>query len=128
MRFLCIGYFDPAKMDALSPAEVATVMNECPFHMERLRQTGRMQLVAGTDNPVKRLRRVDGHLQVFDGLDAGASSKIGCVFIVEAADIDEAVGLAAMHPTTQIAGGEPLGWWTEVRPIHYFEAQPDELE
>jgi hypothetical protein len=46
---------------------------------------------------------------------------LGAIFIIEATDMEEAVRIARLHPTTQIPGGEQLGWFLEVRPIpHYF--------
>jgi len=43
------------------------------------------------------------------------SKEIGGVFVVEAADLDEVVELASLHPAGRM--GEELGWHVEVRPL-----------
>ncbi len=125
MKFLCVGHFDPVKMQALSPEAVEEAMRECPAHMDTMYGTDRVVLVAGADNETRLLRRAGGKLVVSDR-ETEAKAKIGCVFILEATDMDEAVRLAALHPTTQIDAGEGLGWYTEVRPVHYFYEDKDE--
>ena len=124
MKYLCIGYFDPVRMDALPKDEVAALMNQCPPHMDTLYGTGKVKLVAGADNESRFLRSVGGKMRVSDGPAPSSNARIGCVFILETADLQEAVQLASLHPTTQITAGEDLGWYTEVRPVHYF--YPDE--
>lgn len=122
-RFLCIGYFDPARMQALTPDAVEAVMRECPPHMDTLHATGRVAGVAGVENEARYLRLAGGKLDASEYEADGTRARIGCVFILEAADMEEAVQLAALHPTTQVAEGEHLGWYTEVRPIRsYFAA------
>ena len=121
MKYLCLGYFDPAKMDALSRAQVDTVMGECPAHMETLYQSGRVALVAGVDAEATYLRRVGGEMEAANGLTAASQAKVGCVFLIEAADMADAVRIASLHPTTQVAAGEHLGWYTEIRPVHSFQ-------
>lgn len=126
MKYLCIGYFDPTRMDALPEGKAEALMRQCPPHMDTLYGTGKVQLVAGADNESRFLRPAGGQVSVSDGPAPSPNARIGCVFILEAADWQEAVQLASLHPTTQVAGGEELGWYTEVRPVHYF--YPDEAQ
>ena len=125
MKFLCVGYFDPAKMQASSPEAVDAALRECPPHMDVLYETDKVSLVAGVENQAKYLRRVGGALRILDQEEDGRT--IGCVFILEASTMEEAVQLASLHPTTQIAEGEYFGWYTEVRPIHYFRGGTGDL-
>ena len=122
MKYLCVGYFDPIKMDRLDPVEIDALMASCLPHMEQLRETGRMLLVAGTDTSAKHIKKINDRIEISEEANQENAAKIGCVFIVEAGDMSEAVRLASLHPTTQVEAGEKLGWWTEIRPIHFFES------
>lgn len=50
---------------------------------------------------------------------AEAKELFGGFFIIEAADKDEAVRLASLHPAAML--GESVGWGIEVHPIGFFE-------
>lgn len=121
MKYLCIGYLDKKKMDALSKAQIDTAMSECPAFMEEFYDSGKVLFVAGTPTEIKSMRRVDGRVNITDSPAAGAHEAIGCVFLVEATDIEDAIKVAALHPTTRIAAGEKLGFRIGISPVHYFE-------
>jgi hypothetical protein len=121
MRYLCVGYYDREKMDALPKATIDAVMSECPPFMEELYNSGKVFLVAGTEPEAKVLRRVGGEVRIADGPLRGGHEMIGCVFLVEALDIADAVRVASLHPTTRIAAGEQLGGRIGISPVHYFE-------
>ena len=121
MKYLCVGYIDPKKMDALSKAQVDAVMSECPAFMEEFYGSGKVLLVAGTVPEAKSMRRVDGRVKITDGPAGGTHEAIGCVFLVEATDIEDAMRVASLHPTTRIAAGEKLGFRIAISPVHYFE-------
>jgi hypothetical protein len=46
---------------------------------------------------------------------------IGCVFLVEATEIADAMRVTPLHPTTRIGAGEKLGFRLGISPVHYFE-------
>jgi hypothetical protein len=46
---------------------------------------------------------------------------IGSAFLIEARDMEEAIRVASLHPSTQVSAGEQFGWCIKIRPIHYFE-------
>lgn len=121
MKFLCLGYLDSGKMDALPPAQVQAVLAECPPHLAEFHATGKVLLVAGTGSEAGSLQRVDGRLQRTTRRSGEDRTEIGCVFLVEAADLDEAVRIAALHPTTRIAAGERLGFRIGIHPVQSLE-------
>lgn len=121
MRYLCLGYFNPSIMNGLPEAEIEAVMAECRSYMPELYKTGQVIVDAGLELETKYLRRVDGRVKVTDGPFAEAKELIGSAFIIEAADMEEAIRVASLHPTTMVGAGEQLGWRVEIRPIHYFE-------
>jgi len=120
VKFLCLGYLDASKVDALSKTELDGVMRECRPHMETLYKTERVIVDAGLDRESRCLRRVNGKVRVVDGPYIESKEMIGGVFLIEARDMEDAIRLASLHPTTQVAAGEDLGWAVEIRPLHYF--------
>lgn len=121
MKYLCAGYFDQEKMDALSKAQIDAFMSECPPFMEEFYNSGKVSLVAGTDSEARGLRRVNGEVKVTSGPVGGGHETIGCVFLVEARDIEEAMCVALLHPTTRIGAGEKLGFRLGISPVHSFD-------
>ena len=121
MKYLCLGYLDPKKMDDRPKEEINVIMNQCQPHLERFYNSGQVIIDAGLDSQTKTLKRVNGKVTVIDGPFAETKEMIGSVFIIEAQDMEEAVQLASLHPTTQLDEGEEFGWRLEIRPIHYFE-------
>jgi len=121
MNFLCVGYYDQEKIDALSEAQLKAVMGECPPFMEEFYDSGKVFLVAGSDAEAKVMRRVGGEVRITDSSTGGGRESVGCVFLVEALDIADAVRVASLHPTTRIAAGEQLGFRLGISPIHSLE-------
>jgi hypothetical protein len=75
----------------------------------------------GVETEVKSLRRHNGKIKVTDNALVEFDERIGSVFLIEANDMEEAIRVASLHPTTQLDAGEELGWKIEIRPVHYFE-------
>lgn len=121
MKFLCLGYFDRAKVAALPQAELDAIMRECGPHMTELHDSGHLIVDAGLELETCCLRRVNGRVRVIDGPFAEAKEVIGGAFLIEAEDMDEAIRVACLHPTTRVAAGERLGWGIAIRPLHFFE-------
>jgi hypothetical protein len=107
-------------MDALSETELAAAMGECATHLNELHASGRVIVDVGLGQECRSLRRVADKLAVTDGPFAESKEVIGSAVLIEARDMDEAVRLASLHPTTRVSAGEQLGWRLEVRPVHYF--------
>ncbi|OZS76701.1 hypothetical protein CF394_15330 [Tetzosporium hominis] len=120
MIFVCMGYFDKDKMHQLPSEEFETLMAACQPHMEALKMTGNVLVDAGLDSEVTSLKRREGKVYVTDGLEAASSELIGSVFLIEADTLQQAIELAALHPTTQLDEAEKFGWRTEIRPVHTF--------
>jgi hypothetical protein len=124
MKFLCIGYFSPPAMSALSREELDQVMAKCGPHLREFYGTGQVLMDAGLGSSSRLMRQRDGAVQVTDGACTEAGEVIGSVFLIEAADTKDALRVAALHPTTQVPEGEFLGWRIEVRPVDYSGPPP----
>lgn len=121
MKFLCLGYFDQEKMGALPKASIDTVMGECEPHMRAFHNTGKVLVDAGLAWETTLLRRVQGEVVSYTDSVKGRTLRVGGVQIIEANDLEEAILIAKLHPTTQVPSGEQLGWTLEIRPIDFFE-------
>ncbi|MGM0881538.1 MAG: YciI family protein [Bacillota bacterium] len=123
MQFLCLGYLDSAKMDALPKEEIDSVMRECQPHLEELYMSGQVMIDAGLSSETKCLRRANGKVKITDGPFIETKEMIGSAFLIEAKDMEEAIRIASLHPTVQLNAGEQFGWGIEIRPIHYFKSK-----
>ncbi|MBM7564017.1 YciI family protein [Paenibacillus sacheonensis] len=121
MLYLCLGYLDPAKMDARPKSEIEAVMSECPPHLDELYKSGRVLYDAGLSPEGKSLRRTNGNVTIVDGPFTETKELIGSAILIEASGMEEAIRLASLHPALQIAAGEQFGWGIEIRPVHYFK-------
>jgi len=122
MKFLCLAYYDEKKFAALSAAEVTALVSQCPAHDAALHDSGRVTLIASLEATPQSVsvRPRNGKPVVTDGPYAETKEQLGSFFILEAADLDEAVALASRHPAAHL--GEHVGWGLEVRPIGVCQA------
>lgn len=117
MKYLCLGYYDEKKFEALPKAEVSALVSKCHTHDEALRKSGHLLTVASLESPrkSKTVRPRNGKPVTTDGPFAEAKEVVGAFFIIEASDLREAVEIASKHPAAHL--GEHVGWGIEVRPI-----------
>ncbi|MBS4196497.1 YciI family protein [Lederbergia citri] len=120
MIYLCKGYFNAEKMDARPQHEIDAVMAECEPHLKEFYNSGKVIIDAGLAKETKSLRRENGKVRVTDGPFTETKELIGSVFLIEANDMEEAIQIALLHPTTQVSRGEEFGWRIEIRPVNYF--------
>ena len=119
MKYLCLGYYDPAKLENLTAEQQAEMARECAPHDAALYATGKVLSVASLEaQPSRVIKPRRGKQEYSDGPYSEAKELIGSFFIVEAADLDEAVRVASLHPAAN--WGEHLGWAIEVRPIDFY--------
>lgn len=128
MKFLCLGYLDQEKMRSRSKSEIDALMQECRPHSEALYNTGCVIVDTGLEAAGKSVRRVNGKITVTDGPFIETKEIIGGAFLIDANDMDEAIRIATLHPTTQMAEGEQFGWRLEIRPIHTFMSFIDRVD
>jgi hypothetical protein len=117
MKFLCLGYYNEKAFSALSEAEVNEVVRDCPIHDAALYATGKVIAVASlaATKDSTSIRPRNGRPWITDGPFAETKEQIGAFFIIEAADMAEAVEIASKHPAALL--GESVGWGVEIRPI-----------
>lgn len=123
MKFLCLGYYDVAAYGSIPQGELREIVSQCPPRDAALRDSGHLLTLAslGELQASVTVRTRGGKLTVTDGPFLETNEQIGSFFLIEAADMAEAVRIASLHPAAQL--GERLGWALEIRPVDYF-AEP----
>jgi hypothetical protein len=121
LRFLCLGYMDEKKWDAMSKSEQDAMMQECFAYDDVLRKNG--QFVGGealqSVRTAKTLRWKGGKVLVTDGPFAETREQLGGLLVLEATDMNHAIELMSKHP------GIRLGGPFEIRPVEEIpEVQP----
>jgi hypothetical protein len=112
MKYLCLVYFEPKNMEALSPAEKKVLDRNSLAYDEELTRSGHY-IVANALEPVHAARTVRvrrGKASSVDGPFAETKEHLGGFILIEAKDMDEAVKVAGGIPMAKVGS-------IEVRPI-----------
>ncbi len=114
MRYLCLGYIEPGRFEAMTDDERHAVLDECFEHNDRLRANG--HLVA--DVPLQpqetavTLGWKNGKIATTDGPYAETKEQVGGLQILEARDLNHAIQLVSQLPGFKYGLG-PI----EIRPV-----------
>jgi hypothetical protein len=112
MRFLCLVYFEPETLMALSSAEKATLNRDSLAYNDELTAKSHY-ITAEALQPVETARTVRvrrGKAAVTDGPFAETKEVVGGFILIEAAGMDEALKIATGIPLARLGS-------IEVRPI-----------
>jgi hypothetical protein len=119
MRYLCLIYDDESVIDAMSKDKSDAFMGEYFSFTDGIRQSG--QYIAGEAlHPVATATTVrirNGKLSTTDGPFAETREQLGGFYLIEAADLDEAIQVAAKIPSVHTGS-------IEVRPVVDFGEMP----
>jgi hypothetical protein len=125
MKFICLGYIDPAVPVTTSEKEWHAMVDSCFAYDDQLRANGHFKggEALQPPNTAMTLRYTNGRVVVTDGPFAETKEQLGGIMILEARDLNHAVELISKHP------GATFGPW-EIRPaadltemIHHSEAR-----
>lgn len=118
MQYLTLIYVDQDKIDALPEGEFDRLMHGCITHADELRADGRLLDSQKLEAPAtaRSLRVRDGKSTIVDGPFAETKEILGGFNLIEAADMDEAMRIAAGFPWARFG-------CIEVRPVTDFEAE-----
>lgn len=111
MKYICLGYVDPAKFASASESEMNTMMDSCFSYDDQLRANGHFKggEALQPPNTAMTLRYTNGRVVATDGPFAETKEQLGGIMILEARDLNHAVELISKHP------GAKFGPW-EIRP------------
>jgi hypothetical protein len=117
MKFMLVIYNDSTLLDALPAGEADGMMPDCLAHADELRGEGYLiesQMLQDAER-AKTVRIRHGRVSATDGPFAEVKEVLGGFNLIEAADMDEAVRIAAQFPWARTG-------CVEVRPVQDIEA------
>ncbi len=111
-RFLCLGYMEEEKWDALSKSEQEAFIKECMTYDDELRRNGHWVGAEALQSvrTARTVRGQGGKVVVTDGPYAETKEQLGGVVVLAARDMNHALELMSRHP------GVRLGVHLEIRP------------
>ena len=104
MKYVCLGYFDEKKWEALPEGERNALMDACFAYDDELRKGGHFvggEALQGARSATT-LKYRNGKLSVTDGPYAETKEQLGGILILEARDLDHAVQLMSKHPGVRV--------------------------
>jgi hypothetical protein len=100
MKYVCLGYIEPARFEGWSEGEREAVLDACFAYDGHLRANGHW--VSGEAlQPAETaltVRWKDGEAVTTDGPYAETKEQIGGVLVLEARDMNHAIQLISQHP------------------------------
>jgi len=100
MKYICLGYFDEKKWEAISEREQHTFMDDCFAYDDLLRKNGHIiggEALQSARNAVT-LRWQNGKVSITDGPYAETKEQLGGFGVLEATDLNHAIQLMSKHP------------------------------
>jgi hypothetical protein len=113
MKYICLGYYDPAKHAAMTEAERNAMFDECFEYDEHLRTIGQFG-VGEAIQPSETAITVywkNGKVVTTDGPYAETKEQLGGFGLREARDMNHAIQIISQHPATK------YGTTWEIRPV-----------
>jgi hypothetical protein len=106
MKYVCLGYIEDGKWDAMSERERKAMMEECFAYDDVLRRNG--HFLGGealqSARTAATLRWQDGKVSITDGPYAETKEQIGGILLLEARDLNHAIQLMSKHPGVRLGG------------------------
>jgi hypothetical protein len=112
MKYICLGYFDEKKWEAMSGSDQQAFMDDCFAYDDLLRKNShivRGEALQSSRNAVT-LRWKNGKLSVTDGPYAETKEQLGGFGVFDARDLNHAVQLMSKHPAVKEG-------FIEIRPV-----------
>jgi hypothetical protein len=100
MQYICLGYFDENKWEAMSESEKHAFFDECFAYDDVLRKNGHIvggEALQSARNAVT-LRWKNGKVSITDGPYAETKEQLGGFGVFEARDLNHAIQLMSKHP------------------------------
>jgi hypothetical protein len=112
VKYLCLAYEEERVLDALSRDEWQALRQETLDYVDELRGTGHLLTTHALQSvhAATTVRVRQGRVSTTDGPFAETKETLGGFFLIEAADLDAAIAIAARWPSARFGS-------IEVRPI-----------
>jgi hypothetical protein len=113
MKYICLGYYEPAKHAAMTEDERGAMFDECFDYDDHLRANG--HYVAGEalqpDETALTVYWKNGKVATTDGPYAETKEQLGGILVLEARDMNHAIQLMSQHPSLK------YGAFFDIRPV-----------
>lgn len=121
MKFICLGYIEPNKLENMPETERNAMIDECFTYDDELRRNGHFAGGEALQGPqsAATLWWKNGQVAVLDGPYAETKEQIGGILILEARDLNHAIQIMSKHP------GVKAGPF-EIRPAADLQGMIDE--
>lgn len=123
MRYLCLIYENEKAWETFPPAESEAVMNEYFQFTEDIRKNGKYVAGEALQPTVTAttVRVRNGKVSTTDGPFAETKEQLGGFYLIEAADLNDAIQVASRIPSARHGS-------IEVRPVVDFSAEEAKRE
>jgi len=100
MKYICLGYIEPGKLDKMPENERQAAMDSCFEYDEHLRANGHFSNGEALQPPnaAMTLSWKNGKVVVTDGPYAETKEQLGGILVLEARDLNHAIQLMSAHP------------------------------
>ena len=119
MKYICLGYYDPARHAAMTEQEREAMFDECFEYDDHLRANG--HFVGGEalqpSETALTLYWKNSKVATTDGPYAETKEQLGGILVLEARDMNHAIQLMSQHPAVKygtIFEIRPTGDMTEI--------------
>jgi hypothetical protein len=114
MKYICLGYLEPAKFEGMTEDFRNAVLDECFEYNDHLRANGHLVAEVPLQPPqtAVTLHSKDGKVAITDGPYTETKEQIGGVQILEARDLNHAIQLVSQLPGFKYGLGP-----VEIRPV-----------
>src|ERR1700739_2490694 len=101
MKYICLGYYEPAKHAAMTEDERNAMFDECFEYNDYLRANGHVVAELALQPPETALTLYwkNGKVATTDGPYAETKEQLGGLGVLEARDMNHAVQLIGQHPS-----------------------------
>jgi hypothetical protein len=100
MKYICLGYYDKGKHEALTAGEQNAMFDACFEYDDHLRANGHWaggEALQGTETALT-LSWKNGKVATTDGPYTETKEQLGGILVLEARDMNHAQQLIAQHP------------------------------
>jgi hypothetical protein len=100
MKYICLGYYDKGKFDAMTEAERNAMYDACFDYDDHLRANGQWGIGEALQPAATALTLhwKEGKVATTDGPYAETKEQLGGIGVLEARDMNHAVQIMAQHP------------------------------
>ena len=101
MKYICLGYYDKGKHDAMAEGEQKAMFDTCSEYDDHLRANGHWAGGEALQGPETALTlyRKNGKVATTDGPYAETKEQLGGILVLEARDMNHAIQLMSQHPS-----------------------------